>query len=186
MLLPEEQYIIAWLPQYGVLTKAQVVKLLRGKTPQTAEKIIRNLVRESRISESSGGYYLGLDAMCQPEQRIILAVWVLLQFIDKVEPMAHYPATYPSQLFFLKKEAGKEGMGYEIVVLYNGEQHLTRLLRPQEEDLKYIIVLPHISMAQTLVLPPAPCLFATVDYEGQEVPKVRFYAEAGGAQNAAV
>ena len=44
-----------------------------------------------------------------------LAVWVLLQFIDRVEPLAHYPATYPSQLFFLK-----ENTGYEIVVLYEG------------------------------------------------------------------
>ena len=57
---------------------------------------------------------------------MILAVWVLLQFIDKVEPMAHYPATYPSQIFFLK-----EDIGYEIVVLYDGEQHLARLLQPQ-------------------------------------------------------
>lgn len=53
-----------------------------------------------RIADVSGGYYIGLDPMCQPDQRIILAIWVLLRFIDKVEPMAHYPAVYPSQLFF--------------------------------------------------------------------------------------
>ena len=67
-------------------------------------------------------------------------------------------------------------MGYEIVVLYEGEAHLARLLRPQE-DLKYIFVLPHTSMAQEIVLPPAPCLFATVDYAGADVPNVRFYTE---------
>ena len=37
---------------------------------------------------------------------MILAVWVLLQFIDRVDPMAHYPATYPSQIFFLKEDIG--------------------------------------------------------------------------------
>ena len=150
MLLQEEQYIIHWLTQYGALTKTQVVRLLKDKPPQTAEKIIRGLKREVMLHDISGGYYLGVDPMCQPEQRIILSVWVLLQFIDHVEPMAHYPATYPSQIFFLK-----ENMGYEIVVLYDGEQHLARLLQPQE-DLRYIFVLPRISMAQELVLPNVP------------------------------
>ena len=179
MLLQEEQHIVHWLTQYGVLTRTQVIRLLKDKPPQTAEKIIRGLKRELMIHEIAGGYYLGVDPMCQPDQRIILAVWVLLQFADQLEPMAHYPATYPSQLFFLK-----ENMGYEIVVLYDGEQHLARLLQPQEE-LRYIVVLPRISMAQDVVLPSVPCLFATVDYNGQEVPVVRFYSE-GGQQDAAV
>ena len=91
-----------------------------------------------------------------------------------------YPATYPSQIFFLK-----EDIGYEIVVLYDGEQHLARLLQPQE-DLRYIFVLPHIRMAQELVLPNVPCLFATVDYNGQEVPNVRFYTESEGGGNGTV
>jgi hypothetical protein len=109
--------------------------------------------------------------MEQPDQRIISAVWVLLKFIDRVEPMAHYPTSYPSQLFFLKDE-----IGYEIVVLYEGEQHLMRLLQPQE-DLKYIIVLPHITMARDLILPKAPCLFAMVDYAGKAEPDVIFYKD---------
>lgn len=179
MLLQEEQYIIHWLTQYGALAKSQVIQLLKDKPPQTAEKIIRNLKREVLLHDISGGYYLGVDPMCQPDQRIILAAWVLLQFADRVDPMAHYPATYPSQIFFLKEE-----LGYEIVVLYDGEQHLTRLLQPQE-DLRYIFVLPRISMAQELVLPPVPCLFAVVDYAGQEIPTVRFFSE-GGESNAAV
>ena len=76
------------------------------------------------------------------------------------------------------------GMGYEIVVLYEGEQHLARLLQPQEE-LKYIFVLPHSGMAQELTLPNAPCLFSSVDYEGRDIPTVRFYAEVGGKSDVA-
>lgn len=176
MLLQEEQYVVHWLTQYGVLPKAQVLRLLRDKPTETAEKIVRNLKRDFLVYDIAGGYYLGIDPMCQPDQRMILAVWVLLQFSSKVEPMAHYPATYPAQLFFLK-----ENMGYEVVVLYDGEQHLTRLLQPQD-DLKYIFVLPHVSMAQELILPPAPCLFATVDYDGQDVPKVKFFKEGDVAE----
>lgn len=174
MLLQDEQYIVHWLTQYGPLPQTQIVSLLRHKPPEVAAKIIRGLKRQQMIFDIAGGYYLGVDPMGQPDQRIIHAVWVLLQFADKVEPMAHYPATYPSQLFFLK-----EGMGYEIVVLYEGEQHLARLLQPQEE-LKYIFVLPHSGMAQELILPNAPFLFSSVDYEGRDIPTVRFYAEVGG------
>ena len=172
MLLDDERHVVKWLSQYGALPKAQVIRLLRDKSPQTAEKIIRNLKRDLRISDVGGGYYLGLDDMCKPDQRIILAVWVLLRFIDYVDPMAHYPAVYPSQLFFLKGNTG-----YEIVVLYDGEQHLTKLLQPQDEDMKYIIVLPNINMAPQLILPQAPCLFATVNFSGQEEPDITFYAE---------
>lgn len=41
-------------------------------------------------------------------------------------------------------------------------------------------------MAQELVLPSVPCLFATVDYNGQEVPDVRFYTESEGGRDGAV
>ena len=169
MLLPEERYVVRWLSQYGALTATQVIRLLKDKPPAAAKKIVSNLKRLYQIEDICDGYYLGLDAQCQPDQRMILAVWVLLKFIDRVEPMAHYPAVYPAQLFFLKEDTG-----YEIVVLYEGEQSLARLLQPQE-DLKYIFVLPHSAMAQQLKLPKAPCLFATVDYRGQDVPEVKFF-----------
>ena len=173
MLLQDEQYVVRWLTQYGPLARAQVVRLLHGKQPGTAGKIIGNLKRQLMISEVSGGYYLGMDPVARPDQRIISAVWVLLRFIGQVEPMAHYPASYPSQIFFLKQNTG-----YEIVVLYDGEQHLTRLLQP-EDDLKYILVMPHIAMARELKLPKAPCLFATVDYAGGDEPGVTFYSGGG-------
>ncbi len=170
MLLQDEQYVIKWLSQYGALPKTQIIRMLQKPEP-TAEKILRNLKKQMKIADVSGGYYIGLDSMCRPDQRVILAVWVLLRFIDYVDPMAHYPAVYPSQLFFLK-----ENIGYEIVVLYEGEESQVRLLQPQE-DLKYIIVVPHVAMAEKLKLPDAPCLFATVDFQGKEEPKVIFYAE---------
>ena len=170
MLLQEEQYVVKWLSQYGALPRAQVVQMLR-KPPGTAEKILKNLRRQGQIEDISSGYYVGLDPMCKPDQRTILAVWVLLKFLDDVGPLNHYPAVYPSQIFFLK-----EDVGYEIVVLYEGEQSQLRLLQPQD-DLKYIIVLPHISMADGLRLPRAPCLFTTVEFQGSEVPEVKFYQE---------
>ena len=74
MLLDDERHVIKWLSQYGALTKTQVIRLLRDKTPETAEKILRNLKREHQISDVAGGYYLALDGLCKPDQRTILAV----------------------------------------------------------------------------------------------------------------
>lgn len=170
MLLEDEKLVIKWLSQYGALPKAQLIRMLR-KPPNTAEKILNNLKRDQRIEDVCGGYYLGLDSMCQPDQRMVLAIWILLKFIDFVDPMAHYPAVYPSQLFFLK-----ENVGYEIVILYEGESSLLKLLQP-EDDLKYIIVLPHISMAASLRRPKAPCLFATIEFQGKDEPEILFYSE---------
>ena len=63
MLLDDERHVIKWLSQYGALTKTQVIRLLRDKTPETAEKILRNLKREHQISDVAGGYYLALDGL---------------------------------------------------------------------------------------------------------------------------
>lgn len=61
MLLDDERHVIKWLSQYGALTKTQVIRLLRDKTPETAEKILRNLKREHQISDVAGGYYTDDD-----------------------------------------------------------------------------------------------------------------------------
>lgn len=170
MLLQDEQHVVKWLSQYGVLSKTQIIRMLQ-KPKATADRIIKNLRKQMRVADISGGYYIGLDKLCRPDQRTILAIWVLLKFINEVEPMAHYPVAYPSQLFFLK-----ENMGYEIVVLYEGEGSNLRLLQPDDE-LKYIIVVPHISMIRTLPLPRAECLFATVNFNGEDEPEIKFYTK---------
>ena len=170
MLLQDERYLLKWLSQYGVMTRVQAVKMLQ-KPDKISEKIIRNLLRERRIAELYKGEYLAMDELCKVNNKMILAVWVLLQFIDKVEPMSHYPATHPSQLFFLK-----ENVGYEVVVLYEGEESLAMLLQ-QSDEVKYIIVVENIGMVARVPLPDAPCIFAMVENQDNAEPIVRFYKE---------
>ena len=169
ILLQDEHNVLKWLSQYGTLTKTQVIRLLRDKQPKTAEKIIKNLKRQLLVTDSPDGYFLSPDPLSKPNMRVINAVWVLLRFINGIESAEHYPADYPAQIFFLKNN-----IGYEIVVINDGEQQLTRLLQP-EDDLKFIIVLPRIEMVQECKLPKAPCLFATVDDNGVSEPGVTFY-----------
>lgn len=98
LLLQDEQYVIKWLSQYGALRYGQVLRLL-NKPVSTAEKIIRNLKRWLYVTDIEGGY-LGIDPTVRPDPKTIAAVWVLLKYGTEVAPMEHFPATYPSQLFF--------------------------------------------------------------------------------------
>ena len=171
MLLPEEQLVLRWLSQYEALPRDLVIAMLTHKTKPTAQKIIRGLYKQNRIFYLSGGYYISADPRAKPNQKIIQALWVLIQFGDRVDPMSHMPAAFPSQVFFMK-----DGVGYEILVLREGEQHLTMLLQPQE-DRKYILVLPEISMGKNIHLPDVPCLFAVLMYGSTDVPEVKFYRQ---------
>lgn len=170
MLLEDERYLLKWLSQYGTMTRVQVIKMLKKPEP-TASKIIRGLVREQRIAELNKGEILALDELCKVNPKMDMAIWILLQFVDKVRPMAHYPATHPSQLFFLK-----ENVGYEVVVLLEGEESLARLL-PASKEVRYIFVVESVDMIGRIPLPDAKCIFATVTYQENADPLVRFYTE---------
>lgn len=171
MLLPEEKLILKWLSQYEALPKELVIHLLHQKPRATTERIIRSLYKQNRISYLSSGYYIGSGPKAKPDLKMIQALWVLIQFSDKVDPKAHMPAAFPSQVFFMK-----DGVGYEILVLRAGEHHLTRLIQFQE-NMKYIFVLPEISMGKQLMLPDAPCLFAMLSHGSTEIPEVKFYKQ---------
>ena len=150
------------------LKAPEIADLMEVSIPY-AYKIIRNLKKWHYITDIERGY-LGIDPTVRPDPKTIEAVWVLLKYGSEVAPLEHFPAAYPSQLFFLKQQAG-----YEIIVLAADEGHLLKLLQP-EDDRKYIIVLPDIHMARSLRLPRAPCLFAVQKEaaDGKE-PQITFY-----------
>lgn len=75
-----------------------------------------------------------------------------------------------------------EDVGYEIIVIYDGEEDRMRLLQP-EEDKKYIIVVSNPSRISKLRLPDAPCLFATVDFERQRNSECSFFYRGGSKKN---
>ena len=170
MLLEDERYLLKWLSQYGAMTRAQAIKMLR-KPELTANKIIRGLLCEQRIAELYKGDILAMDELCKVNDKTIVAIWVLLQFIEKINPLDHYPATHPSQLFFLKGNTG-----YEVIILFKGEEHLARLLSPSK-DIRYIIVVEDVEMIEKIPLPEATCLFATVENQEGCEPRVLFYKE---------
>lgn len=173
MLLPEEKVILYWLSQYGVMVQEQAIMLLYEKPRATAQKIIRGLIKNRRICYINGGYYIGGNAVEKPDEKLITAIWVLLQYVPLIGSFDHHCANYPGQIYFLKDQTG-----YEIVVLSEGENLLPSLLATQD-NLKYILVVPNEEMIPMVTLPSAPCVFATVAYHGKNVPEVKFHMPGG-------
>ena len=174
MLGPEEKVIMYWLSQYGVMLQEQAIGALTDKGRTTASAIIRGLMKQRRLCYLHGGYYVAAGPKMKPDDKIIAAIWVLLQYIYQIDPMNHHRAQYPGQIYFLRN-----GCGYEIVVLGEGDYLLPTMLTPQA-DLKFIIVVPDEEMIPDVKLPNAPCMFATVTYDGERKPTVRFIRPEGG------
>lgn len=169
MLLEEEQCIIQWLSQYGALPKTQVAKLIK-KSDRIAKRIINYLLKTRQISLINN-YYVGLDPLQKPDDRMIDALWVLLQFINQISLSAHYVAETPAQLYFLK-----ENKSYEVIVLREGEEELLKLKKTQE-GVKYIVVVPDVAFISKIQKIDAPCVFATIVNTDEQEPMVNFYSE---------
>ena len=110
MLLQEEQYMIKWLSQYRTLENRQVVRLLKHSTEGFVHRALNRLEREGRIHQGDG--YVGAEPGMAADRKLLDAIWVMLCFSDSIAPMAHYPAQYPSSLFFMKERSA-----YEVIVL---------------------------------------------------------------------
>lgn len=170
-LLEDEKYVLYALSQYGPLLIPQLQKLLHNKTSSQQARIVKNVKKFHYAYFVEGGRYLGPDPYGKPNYKMVTAMWVLLQFIEKIEPTGHFAANSPSQIFFIKEDTG-----YEIIVINDGEEHLLRLINPQKKT-KYIIVVPDMRMVEFLELPDAPCLFATVQHVGEKEPEITFYTQ---------
>ena len=185
-LLREETIVVNCLSKYECLQWEQVVKLLYNKKEEVAQRILVGLKKKQIILEDTPGY-LTLDLRSKSDIKKIQAFWVLLEFVDKIKPEEHYPANYPSEIFFLK-----QGTQYEIVVLNKNEEHLLKMLfmenrsnSIEDDDVtKYIIVVPTVDDIDECInkipesaLDNNQVLFATVSYKSPEdaCPKVDFY-----------
>ena len=170
-LMEDEQLVLQWLSQYGPMTKGMIGKLFPKKSSATVGRLLMGLKRRNYITQIKDSECFALDRYCEVNRRMHEALWVLFQFVAHIEPSAHYAADAPAQIFFLKDQTS-----YEIVVLYEQEDHLVKLLHPQN-DTKYIFVIPNLEFADQLALPDAPCLFATIEPSDREIPNIIFYSD---------
>ena len=89
-LMEDERLVLRWLSQYGPLRLPQIWGLLHYKPQRSVNRLVQNMKRTRRIAAIEDGAYLAVDQYCEPKQRMITAVWVLLQFIEQIDPEAHW------------------------------------------------------------------------------------------------
>ena len=91
MTMPEEEkMILHWIMQYEVMTLEQATQLLHHKNRSTAQKIIRGLKKQHKISYINGGVYIGAYPCSKPDPKIIDAIWILIQYADVIEQYQHH------------------------------------------------------------------------------------------------
>lgn len=168
----DERLVKQWLSMYGALPRMQIKKLLNKDKDSDATNLIKYLVKRGELYEREGGVFLALDPYQRISERVIKALWVLIHYRDKVEPDNHFPADFPSEIYFLK-----DNQEYEIFVLNKGEEFKLYHLK-RREGVRYIIVVPTVedSYISTLAIPNVEYIFATVSYGCSGEALVQLYA----------
>ena len=84
----------------------------------TVRNLLAHLKRQGRIAEAEeGGFYPYGECPRAPDSGMVRAVWVLLDFIDRVE--YHSPGEFPVKIVFFSG-----GEMYEIVHVAEGQEVL--------------------------------------------------------------
>jgi hypothetical protein len=145
-----------------------------NKSKETAEKILTGLKKRQYIIEDEAGY-VKLDYRTVPDQKMISSFWILLEYIGKITPEAHYAANFPANIFFLR-----DNVMYEIISINENEENFIKMLfldkrnnsTAEEDVMKYIIVVPEekvigdcLKNIPEEVINNKQVLFATVDFD---------------------
>ena len=119
---------------YQVLKKKQILSMYPGKEKKV-ENLLSYLVKQGRIYRS-GEYYLAQpDGDKNIDHGLMAAVWVLIDFIDRVE--YHSSGDYPAKVIFFAN-----GEIYEVIHAAIGKEALINhiLSDPGEEPSKFLIL----------------------------------------------
>lgn len=148
---------------YPGLSLQQLQKFCPGKEEVT-NSILSHLIRQGRIcyEQSYSGYFPALAAASK-DKELTDAVWVLLDFLDRIE--FHSVSDFPVKLIFFA-----DGELYEIISIPTGQEALlSHLLKQQNEGTgKRILMVEHPKQIATLDIPLVSG-FCTVDADGKVI-----------------
>lgn len=122
------------ITMYQVLKKKQIIAMYPGKEKKV-ENLLAYLVKQGRIYRN-GEYYLAQpDGGKNIDHGLMAAVWVLIDFIDRVE--YHSSGDYPIKIIFFA-----DGEIYEVIHVAIGKEALINhiLSAPGEEQSKFLIL----------------------------------------------
>ena len=157
----EASALLRIVTMYRVVLETQIYRFFPGKD-EVIKKLLNNFVRQGRIEycPDTRRYAAASDDLRQIDHSLQRAIWVLVDFIAKVE--FHTPSDYPTKVvFFADSEM------YEIIHIPFDSEILVRqaLLQRGEFDGKRIIIVDVSEQIKNIDI-PAVAGFCTVGEDG--------------------
>lgn len=151
---------------YRVILETQIYRFYPGKE-EVVKNLMRYLVRQGRIvhCQETLRYAATQEDLQQPDNSMLLSLWVLLDFIDKVE--FHTSSDFPAKIvFFADSEM------YEIIhVPYDSELLLAHAVTQKGDDeIKRIVIVDVPEQIKSIKI-SSVAGFCTVDAGG----KIQYY-----------
>lgn len=143
---------------YHCIRHDQLLRLYPGKE-DVIENLLRYLVRQQRIFYNADGDCYGDVPDCREDRELTVALWVMLDFIEKVE--YHSPDDPPVKLVFFAN-----GEVYEIIYASPGRETLLCHMLTAEDDtgLRLVIIEEEAQMQRLCI--PHTAAYCMVDKSG--------------------
>ncbi len=148
------------ISMYQALRKEQLLRLYPGKRG-VIQNLLSYLLKQHRIIYEDGLYFPAPDRPDNIDWGLINAVWVLVDFIDRVE--YHVIGEVPAKLTFIA-----EGTVYEVVYMEQGKETMLAHVMGQhsEEPPNYLVIVDSPEQIAQLNLPNT-CGYCTVSPDGE-------------------
>lgn len=131
---PEASSLLRDITMYRALTMEQILRLHPGRK-ESVQRLLAYFVQQHRVWLVDGLYCAAPECAAQADKGLMDAVWVLTDFIDRVE--FHSVGDYPAKIIFFA-----DGQVYEIIHASYGKEALVNyLLAAQKEPASRCIVL---------------------------------------------
>lgn len=148
------------ISMYRALMEEQILRLYPGKRDKI-KNLLAYQVKQNRIWYTGGLYCAAPDGAKELDKGLLAAVWVLADFIDRVE--YHSVGDYPAKIIFFA-----DGQVYEIVHAVQGKETLLAhvLADTSEEPSNYLVLVDEPEQIEQLQLPHASG-YCTVSPDGE-------------------
>lgn len=153
---------------YPGLSEGQLARFHPGRE-EKVRNLLAHLQRQGRIAPAeTGGYFPRGEHMRGTDTGLVRSVWVLLDFIDRVE--YHSPGDFPVKLVFFSA-----GRMYEVVYVSEGQEALVAqaLKQCRQGESRRIVLVEDAGQIPLLHFPDISG-FCTVEPDG----KVSYYRQA--------
>lgn len=143
----EAASVLRDITMYQALSKDQILRMYPNKEAKI-ENLLSYLTKQNRIYQEGNMYYASPECAEHIDRSLMAAVWVLADFIDRVE--FHSTGDYPAKLIFFA-----DGEVYEVIHAALGKEALLThaLSVKSEESSRYLVLVDDPKQIEQLQLP---------------------------------